>query len=310
MIPLLSGGEQRRLWAVVALVAVPLLLVVNTAESPTLGRPPRAAAVAPPPAATATATPSPTPTAAPVTPTAIPPATATLAPPVPVERSLRVPILMYHHVGPLPADADALRRDLTVAPERFAEQVDYLAREGYQTMPLAQLAAALHGEAHLPPKPVVLTFDDGYRDNYDYAFPMLQRAGYTGTFFVVTGLVGHAEYLTWEQIRAMADGGMEVQSHGRDHVDMSRLSAQALERQVTESRRVLESHLGRGVRLFAYPAGRYSPEVIAALRAAGYQAAVTTRHGSTHTTAEVFALRRVRVRGSDTLPAFASKLRP
>ena len=242
-------------------------------------------------------------------PTPAPVATPTVsaAPPL-APGSLRVPILMYHHIAENPPGADAVRRDLSVSPAAFAQQMDALRREGYQTISLGDLMDALAGARSLPPKPIILTFDDGYDDNYRFAFPILRERGFTGTFFIITDVVGHGEYMTWDQIIEMSRAGMSMEPHGRAHLDVTAISADAAMAQMVGSKAALEAKLGKPARFFCFPSGRYSQQAIAALKAAGYSGAVTTVYGAVHTPAGMYELQRLRMRGSDTLDIFTYKV--
>lgn len=224
--------------------------------------------------------------------------------------SLNIPILMYHYISPLPEGADTIRQDLTVTPEAFAAQLAYLQAAGYTSISLFELFAALQGETRLPDKPIVLTFDDGYADAYAYAFPLLQRYGFTGTFFVIANVIegGVEGFLTWEQARAMAEAGMSIQSHSLDHVDLRERSAEFLRHQLEGSRALIEARVGQPVRFFCYPAGRYDDATVRALAQAGYWGAVTTAWGDTHTLRERYTWPRLRVRGGWTLEAFKAAL--
>ncbi len=228
--------------------------------------------------------------------------------PSPASGLARVPILMYHHIATPPIQADAVRRDLSVRPTAFQEQMSYLRVNGYQSIGLDDLVAYLLGQRSLPVRAVVLTFDDGYDDNYTQAFPVLKSNGFTGTFFIITDYVGQREYMSWEQIAEMSRAGMSMQAHGRTHDDLAISSAEHTVWQVAGSRMMLEEKLGRPVRFFCYPSGRYTAQTIAILRAHGYTAALTTAYGATHSASSLFELRRVRVRGSDTLDDFVQKL--
>lgn len=235
-----------------------------------------------------------------------PRATATLTPP----QAVTVPILMYHYVSELPENADAIRKDLTVTPERFEAQLAYLREQGYTGLTLFDLYAVLRGEAELPAKPIVLTFDDGYADAYTEAFPRLQKYGFPGTFFVIAYVVeGQVPgYLTWEQARAMAEAGMSIQSHSLDHVDLRERSAEFLKQQLEGSRALIEARVGQPVRFFCYPAGRYDEGTVRALERAGYWGAVTTVWGSEHTLRERYTWSRLRVRGEWDLETFKQVL--
>ena len=123
-------------------------------------------------------------------------------------RRVRVPILMYHHVSALPANADKYRRDLTVTPEDFTRQMRHHQDNGYHPITPDQLTGALLRGDKLPPKPVMLTFDDGYDDAFSVVFPILQQFEYTGTFFLISDFVdeGQSEYVTWDEAKKMAEG--------------------------------------------------------------------------------------------------------
>ncbi len=251
----------------------------------------------PPPSATPTATASPTHTR---TPTATPTATPTPGPtPDGQVREAQVPILMYHYVSELPPDADAIRRDLTVSPGDFEAQLAFLRDAGYTGISLDELVGYLAAGRPLPANPIVLTFDDGYADAYSHAFPLLQRYGFRGTFFVITGFLDESRpgYLTWAQAAEMQAAGMHIAAHSATHPELTRLGDEALVAEVQGARDAIEAHLQTPVRYFCYPSGRYDERTIAALQAAGYWAAVTTAGGITHSTGALFELDRVRVHG-------------
>ena len=233
-----------------------------------------------------------------------------VATPTALPEEARVPILMYHYVSELPPNPDRYRLDLTVLPADFRAQLQYLADNGYHTITLTDVFLHLKQGYPLPEKPILLTFDDGYRDAYDVVFPMVLEYGFTGTFFVLATPT-HFEspdYLTWEQMKEMADAGMEIQSHGRDHVDLRNRSNDYLVYQIVGIQEAIHFHTGRLPRFFCYPAGQYDANVIAVLKSAGYWGAVTTAWGKTHTQNDLFEMPRIRVRGSDTLASFVSKL--
>lgn len=264
--------------------------------------------------ATATVTPSPSPTATPIatpaptlTPTPSPTATATPTPepqPTPdgVERTLRVPILMYHYISAAPDSSDAIRVDLSVSPATFREHLQYLRAAGYETITLRDLVMALQTGAPLPEKPILLTFDDGYRDAYTEAFPALLDAGFVGTFFLLTQPVDaeNPAYVTWDQVIEMHAAGMEMQSHGYTHVDLRARSVDYLVWQMLGSKEAIEKRTGETVRFFCYPSGRYDELAIQVLRSANYWAAVTTHQGADHSSDSLFELERLRVHGGYT----------
>jgi peptidoglycan/xylan/chitin deacetylase (PgdA/CDA1 family) len=230
--------------------------------------------------------------------------------PVPLPEKAEVPILMYHYVSELPPGADRFRRALTVLPENFRAQLQYLADEGYHPIALADLYHHLTQGYPLPEKPISLTFDDGYRDAYEVVFPTLLEYGFTATFFVLATPAhqGSPDYVTWEQMREMAEAGMEIEGHGRDHLDLRGRSYDYLVYQILGIQEAITQHTGILPRFFCYPSGQYDENVIAVVESAGYWGAVTTRWGRTHTYAERYELRRLRIEGRDTLSSFIDKL--
>ena len=209
---------------------------------------------------------------------------------------------MYHYIGELPADADEYRVNLTVTPSQFETHLSYLQQNGYTTVTLDDLDAALQAGQPLPPKPIVLTFDDGHLDHYTNAFPALQRFGFSGTFFVITGLldVDHPNYINWEQAQEMEAAGMRIEPHTKSHLQLNDRGAEFLVYEVLGSIESVEAHLNRRPQMFSYPAGRYDEQTLSVVEAAGVRRAVTTQPGQQHTTDNRLELRRVRISGDTT----------
>jgi peptidoglycan/xylan/chitin deacetylase (PgdA/CDA1 family) len=227
-----------------------------------------------------------------------------------VPEQAQVPVLMYHYVSNVPPGADRLRCDLTVTPENFRAQLQYLADAGYHPITLDDVYLYLTQGYPLPDKPVVLTFDDGYRDAYEIVLPMLLEYGFPGTFFVLATPLHQesVDYVTWAQVREMSDAGMAIEGHGRDHIDLRGRSYDFLVYQILGIQEAIHYHTGRLPRFFAYPSGQYDANTIAVLESAGYWGAVTTEWGKEHSLESRFAMPRLRVRGADTLESFIDKL--
>lgn len=264
-------------------------------------------------AATRTSTPNPTQTS---TPTATPTNPPTRAPTIlgsrtPIARVARVPILMYHYVSVPPPDADKYRLDLSVTPANFEAQVEYLAIEGYRSIRLSDLADHLLNGTPLPPKPIILTFDDGYSDMYQNVLPILKNYGFTATFFIVTDFIDNKNpaYLTWDQVKELANAGMEIGSHTLNHPDLSGKSRAFQSNQILGSKTIIESRLGIPVKSFSYPSTQYDSTTLDLLRSAGYLVAVTENQGLVQSSAQIYELKRVRVRGSFSVADFATTLK-
>ena len=223
-----------------------------------------------------------------------------LPPPDGVTRTIKLPILMYHYISELPPDADKIRRGLTVTPATFEAHLKYLKEAGYETISLHQLMLHLTRGEPLPPKPIILTFDDGYRDVYENAFPLLTRYGFKGTFFLITNFIdeGRPLYLTWEQVKEMAAAGHEIGAHSRDHPDLRGRDIDFLVWQILGSKEAIQNGAGITPRFFSYPSGKYDENVIAVLASAHYWGAATVIQGVDQSSATPFELQRIRIDGS------------
>jgi peptidoglycan/xylan/chitin deacetylase (PgdA/CDA1 family) len=220
--------------------------------------------------------------------------------------------LMYHYVSDPQITADRLRRDLSVSPAAFAEQLRFLHDNGYTTISLDALHAHLSRGDALSPKSVVLTFDDGHIDHYDTVFPLLKQYGMTATFFVVadyaTFSYTNPAYMSWAQIREMSDAGMSIESHGRTHRELRDRSFQFLVWEVLGPIEQIEAYTGKRPHFFCYPVGHYDPAVIRMLKSVQTLAAVTTEYGAEHSLANAFTWKRLRMRNTTTLLQFESML--
>jgi peptidoglycan/xylan/chitin deacetylase (PgdA/CDA1 family) len=224
--------------------------------------------------------------------------------------ALRVPILMYHRINVVTAHTPAISRRLTVAPAVFARQLAWLDRNGYRTITQGQLLAAIGCRGALPPKPIVLTFDDGYADVFFRASTLIAHHRMEATAYVITGRIsaGDPSFLTWPLLKALERRGIAVGSHTVSHRDLTTLSNGELRMELLASRRVLERKLGHPVRWLAYPFGAYDARVLAFARRAGYRLAVTTRGGDLQDAHRPLELERLRVLDSTGVKGLATML--
>lgn len=185
-----------------------------------------------------------------------------------------VDILMYHHIGPLPENSDKIRYGLTVSQEDFESHLKYLEENQFDVLTLGQVETAISNNK-LPMRVAVLTFDDGYDDNYIYAKPLLEKYGFKATFFVISNKIGQTEYMDREQIVDLAKNH-EIGSHSYSHSSMARLSDYYLEREMKKSKDDIQELIGREVKSFCYPAGKYDDRAVEKLKEYGYKIAVTT----------------------------------
>jgi peptidoglycan/xylan/chitin deacetylase (PgdA/CDA1 family) len=242
-------------------------------------------------------TPSPPPTATPVpVPTATP-----IAWQIPQGVGY-VPILMYHYVRIADAKADPLGFRLSVRPDRFAEQMDWIAENGYQPMTMSALATCLRDTGRCPAHPMAITFDDGYDNHVTEALPILRRHGFPATFYIITGMIGKAGYATWDQLRELRDSGMEIGAHTINHAALTALPSTEARTEIVGSKATLESRLGITITSFSYPSGEYNEVVAALVREAGYTNAVTTKQGDQPLRLD--ELPRRRVMGGETIAGY------
>ena len=189
-----------------------------------------------------------------------------------------VPVLMYHQV--LDEDCGALAHPYQVALSRFRRQLRFLKQTSTATVLLEDLVRShLHFSSRLPTKRVALTFDDGYIDNYQHAFPALRQFGMKATFFVIVNKIGTSGFMTWEQLREMQAQGMSIQSHTLNHHALSALTADAIMSEVYDARQRLEHELRKKIEAISFPHGSYDGRVLRAAKAAGYRACCTSDFG-------------------------------
>lgn len=217
-----------------------------------------------------------------------------------------VPILMYHVIGEPPRSAPFPA--LYIAPDELRAQVRWLARAGYEAVTLGRVVDAWNGRAALPARPIVLSFDDGYRSHVTAALPILAAQGWPGVLNLDLSNLAPAWGVGVAGVRRLMAAGWEIDAHSLTHADVSTLSGAALAREVAGSRRAIRRLFGVVPRFFCYPAGRYDGEAIAAVKAAGYEGATTTELGLASPAADRFTLARVRIDRGDGAVGLARKL--
>lgn len=222
-----------------------------------------------------------------------------------VPKTLNVPILMYHHINTSWDTNDPNGFGLTVTPIQFEKQVSYLASNGYSTINLSDLYKALYQDGVLPEKPIILTFDDGYRDNYDYAYKILAKYGKKGTFFVISDAIGTNSYLTADQIKEMSDAGMDIQSHTKTHAELAKADIAKLTVELGIAKKEIEKLTEKPVYFIAYPFGQYNERTIRVAKSQGYLAGLSTAYDRIQDNAKMFDLKRVSIGPEVNIRSFA-----
>lgn len=199
-----------------------------------------------------------------------------------------ISVLMYHMIGSEP------NNDAIMSAANLRRQMEYLRDNGYHPITMQELADYVTKQAPLPSKPVCITFDDGYEDNYTIVYPMMKEFGFPWTVFVITGDVGKTNRMTWEQLNEMADShAVTIASHTVTHPKLHNLPPEEVRVEIEGAQKALKEHLGIDNPWIAYPYGDYDETVDEIAREAGIRLAVTTDSGRVHAGSYPYELRRV-----------------
>lgn len=231
----------------------------------------------------------------------------------------QIPVLMYHKISPSPKSGGLGMR---VTPESFNLQMLYLVKNGYHTVRLTELTGFIKEDKTLPSKSIVITFDDGYLDNYKYAFPILKKYGFTATVFVVADYISETndfdvvkklqpvnKLLGWNEIDQMSAYGITIGAHTLNHPSLTDITLTEAMSEIENCKLALEKHLKTSVEAFAYPYGHYNSQLEEIVKQSGYTIAVTTNQGLVTPESDPYAIKRVRIRGDYNLRKFINELR-
>jgi len=210
-----------------------------------------------------------------------------------------VPILMYHSI-----DYNDKVTKLSVSPESFARQMEFLRRNHYNVVPLGRVVSYLQKKEKPPRNTIAITFDDGFHNNYQYAYPVLKKYNIPATIFIIVNRVGDPGFMSWEEIKELSDSGIiTIGSHTMSHFWLLGSDDKFLKKEIVDSKAVIENKLGKKVDLFCYPMGSFDAKSKKAVKDAGYVCAVSTNPASSPT--DVYAIKRVKIsRSSDNMFIF------
>lgn len=211
-------------------------------------------------------------------------------------------VLCYHSI------ADHKHDPYIVSPAQFEEQMKLLHEHGYHTINMEQFDALMKGRTPIDRKAVLITFDDGYADNYTKAYPILKRYHYTATLFLVTNWVQGGSYVNWQQVTRLHEAGWDIMSHTRTHPYLPLHSAYEQSEELTGSKNAIDRHFTSKVYAMAYPYGFRSEETVKLVSQSGYSYAFTFDEGWTEASQNPYLLKRLFISGKDDLAVFRRKL--
>ena len=202
-----------------------------------------------------------------------------------------VPILVYHAIRPyIPADTAGVRRYIAT-PATLEEELSWLKANSYTSITFDDLTRHLTQGDPLPPKPVIISFDDDWEGQYTYGLPLLKKYGFTATFYIWVVVVGRRHHMTWDEIKALDEAGMQIGCHTLTHPYLQRIrDDEKLQREILGAKRVIEKHIGKPITSFAYPFGQYNERVVSFVREAGFTSARSTWPGVVHSSDGLFSL--------------------
>ena len=222
-----------------------------------------------------------------------------------------VPILMYHDI--LPDDFDLNQIESKYWPyitkvSDFEQQMSYFTEEGYHPISLDQFSDYVIYGKQLPSKSIIITFDDGLASNYKYAFPILNKYGFTAVFFVIAGRVDSEGMLSWTEIEEMCHKGMTFGSHTLTHPIPSQLTREELRYELAESKRILEHKMGVKIRFLSSPTGYLNKSISSIAKETGYDSVCIGTFGMNSNHADLFSLKRIAVKRNYGIKTFESLL--
>jgi len=225
-------------------------------------------------------------------------------------RALKLPILMYHHIGDAPAKASRMRSDLTVSTAEFEEQAKWLRDQGYASVKLNDIHLYSLGKFTMPKKPVIFTFDDGYDDVFINAIPILKKYGFTGSFGIITQYphlqMGDNFYASWQEIASAFDAGNEIVCHTQNHFDGTnkKYSADYIFQNLSGCQNDIQTHLASVEPIMIYPYGHYNQAYLEQAKKAGFVMGITVHEGNLVNLDNLMEVPRARIHGKEDFERF------
>ena len=210
-----------------------------------------------------------------------------------------MPILVYHNIG-------YEKESFFVTPENFTKQMEYIKKNGYEVITFDEMVKGIKGKKRFKRNKVVITLDDGYEDNFEYAYPVLKRFGFPATIFIITDFIGKVstgdekKFLNWDEVIAMSKDNISFGAHTKTHFYLGVVLDEKIAfEEIAGSKKVIEQRIGKPVDYFCYPGGGFNEKAKALVVQAGYKGACTTNRGFAKFNSDVYELKRIKVTNAD-----------
>jgi len=210
-----------------------------------------------------------------------------------------VPVIMYHNID------ENVSSSLSVSPKSFGRQMQFLKNFGYNVISLEELISYIRDRKPLKARTIAITLDDGFKNNYMNAYPVLKEYNLPATIFVIVNNIGKEGFLNWNELQEMSLNNIAIGSHTLNHAYLTSLDLETLNNEVAISKKMLEEKIGKKVNLISYPLGGFNERVRGVVRKAGYLGACATNPGKRYPNNDIYALKRIRIsKTSDNLFVF------
>lgn len=222
------------------------------------------------------------------------------------KEDIGIPVLYYHSV--LPDSEVTTRNEVTISPENLKRQLNLVKELGYTTLTMSELNDYIINNKEIPKKSILITFDDGYADNYVHAFPILKELDMKATIFVISSGIDGGYYMSSDQLKDMINHGIDIESHTVNHVHLNTLSYEEQLKELKDSKAAIEKVTNKEVLSIAFPFGDFNEDTLKAVTNAGYSIAFTTNKGLANRTDNKVALDRIYVSSEYSLETFKDRL--
>lgn len=211
-----------------------------------------------------------------------------------------VPILTYHSIN-------YGKGSHFVTPENFVRQMEYIKKNGYTVITLDELVRGIKNKERFKRNRVVITFDDGYKDNFEYAYPVLKKFGFPAAIFLISGYIGNnVRFMNWDQVRIMSKNNISFGGHTKSHFYLGiEGDDEVVHEEIFGCKNAIEREIHAPVDYFCYPGGGFNQRVKEIVKEAGYKGACATNRGFAESNSDVYELKRAKVTNSDTVKPFS-----